>query len=156
MTRKGQNLISYYQSLGRSYKTKFVRKVASQCDISSNAVLKWVFGDCKPSRPEYIDILAKESGIPAENLFNRSLDEKHWVLYVWRPNMVSHGGWESTPSDRIRPWCHSVYHWEVPRVLSRSSRSKSQWIQTMPSESPSLPISSCVAVMQMQLRCYRY
>lgn len=29
-------------------------------------------------------------------------------------------------------------------------------IQTMPSESPSLPISSCVAVMQMQLRCYRY
>lgn len=77
MTRKGQNLISYYQSLGRSYKTKFVRKVASQCDISSNAVLKWVFGDCKPSRPEYIDILAKESGISAENLFNRSLDEKH-------------------------------------------------------------------------------
>lgn len=76
MTQKGQNLISYYQTLGRNCKTKFIRKVASQCNISSNAVLKWVFGDCKPSRLEYIDVLSKESGIPAENLFNRSLDEK--------------------------------------------------------------------------------
>lgn len=77
MTQKGQNLISYYQSLKRSYKMKFIRSVAVQCNISSNAVLKWVFGDCKPSRPEYISVLSKESGIPAENLFNRNLDEKH-------------------------------------------------------------------------------
>lgn len=75
MTRKGQNLSSYYQSLRE--KTKFIRKIARRCDLSSAAVLKWVFGDCKPSKQEYVDILVEETGIPAKNLFNRDLDEKH-------------------------------------------------------------------------------
>ena len=74
MTRKGQNLFSYYRNLKE--KTKFVRRVARRCDLSSNAVLKWVFGDCKPSKQKYIDILVEEAGISAENLFNHDLDEK--------------------------------------------------------------------------------
>lgn len=76
MTRKYQNLFTYYQSLKRSYKTKFIRRVAVRCDLSSNAVLKWVFGDCKPSEQRYIDILVEETGIPSKNLLNRTLDEK--------------------------------------------------------------------------------
>lgn len=73
MTRKGQNLVSYYQNLKE--KTKFIRRVARRCDLSSNAVLRWAFGDGKPSKQEYIDILVEETGIPAKNLFNRDLDE---------------------------------------------------------------------------------
>lgn len=75
MTRKGQNLFSYYRNLKE--KMKFVRRVAQRCDLSSNAVLKWVFGDGKPSEQKYIDILVEETGISADNLFNRDLDEKH-------------------------------------------------------------------------------
>lgn len=74
MTRKGQNLFTYYQGLKE--KTKFIRKVARRCDLSSNAVLKWVFGDCKPSKREFIDILVEETGISAANLFNRKFDEE--------------------------------------------------------------------------------
>lgn len=76
MAQKSQNLLSYYKSLERPYKSKFIRNVAAQCNISSAAVLKWVFRDCNPSRKQYIDILAKETGISPENLFNRNLDDE--------------------------------------------------------------------------------
>ena len=76
MTQKCQNLVSYYQCMKRTHKIKFVRKVARRCDLSSGAVMKWVFGDGKPSKPEYIDVLVEETGILAKNLFNRDLDER--------------------------------------------------------------------------------
>lgn len=75
MARKGQNLFSYYRDLKE--KMKFIRRVARRCDLSSNAVSNWVFGNCKPSEQKYINILVEETGISADNLFNHDLDEKH-------------------------------------------------------------------------------
>lgn len=64
-------LKDYYNSLKKEIPPKkaFVSKIADMCGVDLFTVRMWVTGRNKPSKPEYYDILSKETGIPKEELF---------------------------------------------------------------------------------------
>jgi len=76
MTSESQSKIdlkTFYKNLPRAVapKTDFVERVALQCNVNEQTVRTWVAGTNKPSDPAYIEILVKETGIAAENLFEK-------------------------------------------------------------------------------------
>lgn len=64
-------LKSYYEALPSSIspKQEFVTEVATVCGVCEQAVRNWVKGRAKPDNPEHIQVLAKVTGIPADQLF---------------------------------------------------------------------------------------
>jgi len=67
-------LKSYYESLPEptAPKTEFVRKIAKLCEVGEPTVRLWIRGLWKPSNPEHIAIISKETGITADDLFNET------------------------------------------------------------------------------------
>lgn len=66
-------LSSYYEKLPKATapKTDFVKKVAERCGVDIGTVRFWIKGRSKPSRLEHLDILAEETGLHAEELFQK-------------------------------------------------------------------------------------
>lgn len=71
MTSECQNLNEFYMNLPRATtpKTDFVKRIAFRCETDPQTVRLWIRGKSKPSKQEYIKILAEETGIKEENLF---------------------------------------------------------------------------------------
>lgn len=65
------NLRSYYQSLPEPVapKTEFIRKISRMCNLGEPTVRLWVAGTTKPANEEHVEILSRETGIPANELF---------------------------------------------------------------------------------------
>ena len=65
------DLRSYYKSLPKPVppKTEFIKRIASLCNVTENAVRLWVAGDTMPASEEHIEILSRETGIKKEELF---------------------------------------------------------------------------------------
>lgn len=66
-------LKDYYKSLPKpvtfSEKQKFLERIAQRCDVSDTTVRNWCMYGFKPQKKEHVAILAEETGIPAEDLF---------------------------------------------------------------------------------------
>jgi hypothetical protein len=66
-------LTDYYEKLPKlvAPKTDFVRRVATRCGVETGTVRFWIKGRSKPCNPEHLSILSEETGIPAEDLFQK-------------------------------------------------------------------------------------
>jgi len=67
------NLKNYYEQLPAvtAPKSLFIAKVAKRCNVNEATARLWIKGKTKPGNPEYFDILAEETGISKENLFEK-------------------------------------------------------------------------------------
>jgi transcriptional regulator with XRE-family HTH domain len=67
-------LSSYYNSLSAPTppKTDFVKRVSERCGVSMEAVRTWIRGDRRPGDERHYEILAEETGIPKDELFESS------------------------------------------------------------------------------------
>jgi hypothetical protein len=67
------NLTDYYEQLPGAVapKTEFVGRVAKRCQVNEATVRLWVKGKSKPCNLEWLDILAEETGLNKENLFEK-------------------------------------------------------------------------------------
>ena len=66
MTLKG-----YYLSLPNAShpKTDLINEIAIEAGVSTTTVRNWVIYGMRPLNRSHIDIIAKKTGIPAENLW---------------------------------------------------------------------------------------
>ena len=66
-------LRSYYDSLPAPVapKTAFINKIAVMCGVNTATVRQWVKGRAFPSDPNHYAVLARETGIESEKLFDR-------------------------------------------------------------------------------------
>lgn len=64
-------LQGYYENLENATypKTEFVNRVAFRTGVTTSTVRNWIAGRTKPEKPEHIQILVEETGIPAEELW---------------------------------------------------------------------------------------
>ena len=64
-------LQGYYNNLENATypKTEFVNRVAYRTGATTSTVRNWIAGRTKPEKPEHIQILVQETGIPAEELW---------------------------------------------------------------------------------------
>ncbi|MCI2145802.1 MAG: hypothetical protein LKK08_06095 [Bacteroidales bacterium] len=72
-TKTRQNLKTFYA--GMKYgKYELARRIADRCGVSLNTACYWMRGNGKPGKETYYKVLAEETGIPEEDLFNRELN----------------------------------------------------------------------------------
>lgn len=64
-------LKDYYENLENATypKTEFVNRVAYRTGATTSTVRNWIAGRTKPEKPEHIQILVEETGIPTEELW---------------------------------------------------------------------------------------
>lgn len=74
--RKKMTLKDYYQSLAKpvviSEKQNFLDRIATLCEVSDTTVRNWCMYGFRPRKQKYVDILVQETGIPAEQLFDKN------------------------------------------------------------------------------------
>lgn len=58
---------NYYSTLND--KMQFAKRVAKMCSVSLSTVRNWGLGYSYPAKPEHLDILERETGIPKSELF---------------------------------------------------------------------------------------
>lgn len=65
-------LKDYYEGLTRPTppKKEFVNKIAERCHVDPYTVRLWIAGKSKPSKIDYLEILADETGIDINELFD--------------------------------------------------------------------------------------
>ncbi len=70
--RQKITLKDYYEGLpAASYpKTEFLNRLSTLCNTSTATVRNWIRGVAKPHKNKCIEILARETGIPKECLWN--------------------------------------------------------------------------------------
>lgn len=65
-------LKDYYDKLERPTppKKEFIKKISERCHVDPYTVRLWIAGKSKPSKDEYMEILADETGIDIKELFD--------------------------------------------------------------------------------------
>lgn len=73
-----RNLEQFYVDLPgvSAPKSEFIDRVAARCKVETTTVRNWIKGKTTPVEEIYWDILAEETGIPREQLFQEVTTEQ--------------------------------------------------------------------------------
>lgn len=69
-------LRDYYLSLPKAKviapRKDFLERIASKCEVTISTARNWVMYGMKPQKPSHVEVIAHETGLSADQLFNHN------------------------------------------------------------------------------------